>query len=90
MKNKPNKEETPPGWKTIQLRELVTESQAAKIWEILNEHTDSTQCVRALTTYLNTMREDLMKKEMLPEFLAYALVYKHQYERGSEAVNKTE
>jgi hypothetical protein len=80
----------PPGWRKIDLKDLVTEEQSKDIWKIMNETGDSIKRVRELTAYLNGFREQLIDKNVLPEFLAYSLEYRMQYERGSQAVKNME
>jgi hypothetical protein len=62
--------------KTVVLGELLNSKQAREVGRILNSTADPIEQTRRLKDYFGTFREDLEKKGVLPEYLAYAVVYR--------------
>ena len=71
-------------WSRVPLVELVSDEEAKAICDIINGEQDSINRVRKLSTYLQTLREKLEAKGVLPEFLAYAVEYNTQRELGKK------
>lgn len=65
------------------LAELVTKKQSEEILAILNSSDDSIERTRKLSAYLNTLREQLEKKGVVPEYLAYFLEFSFGSGTGS-------
>ena len=61
--------------KTITLGQLLNEKQIVEVTRILNSSADSIERVRRLKDYFGTFRDDLEKKGVLPEYLAWAVEY---------------
>lgn len=64
--------------KTTQLGELLTHDQLVKTTEILNTPQKDFYKIKSLKEYFGTIKDDLSKKGVLPEYLAYVVFYQYQ------------
>jgi hypothetical protein len=76
--------------KTIKLEDLITDDQTKDIWKIMDEHPDPIKRVKALTEYLQKLREGLEAKGVLPEYLAYVIEAQRMFQLGARLSKKPE
>jgi hypothetical protein len=62
--------------RTVALGEILNTKQLREVTRIMNSTGDPIAQVQRLRDYFGTFREDLEKKEILPEYLAYAVAYR--------------
>lgn len=70
-------------WTKKKLGDLLTEDQIQRVADILNSDIDDIQRVAELKLYLGQFREQLESKQVLPEYLAYALVHEAGKMKGN-------
>lgn len=61
-------------WKTVALKDLLDSDQLKRVYDIIQGIQGGAK-PETLREYLVTQRESLEKREMLPEYLYYALCY---------------
>lgn len=64
--------------KTIELSELLNDGQINRVTEILDSKGYIWERDKELKKYLSQFRSELEAKGVLPEYLAYVLIAKHQ------------
>jgi hypothetical protein len=68
----------PPGWKTMRLSDLLPEAAIADLTPVMNRLRDGIldqiEGRESILKILNGYREELLAKEVLPEYLSYVLV----------------
>jgi hypothetical protein len=61
-----------------QLGEILTDEQIAEVVKLLNSFDDDFDRCNAIKRYLNKFRDALETKGVIPDYLAYLIVYKMQ------------
>ena len=62
-------------WRQLVLSEILNEGQCQEVARILNQHADPIDAVPELKKYLRQFQGQLQEAGVLPEYLAYAIVY---------------
>jgi hypothetical protein len=60
---------------TVRLGDILTDEQCANTAAILNDFHNRLDAVPKLKEYFNTLSDQLVKKEILPDYLAYVVAY---------------
>lgn len=69
--------ETPTGWETKKLTDILTEAQIEETQKILNEEgMDDFERSNKLRRYFESFKDELDAKGVVPGFLAYVVVFK--------------
>lgn len=63
-------------WKSVQLGELLTDDQIQMVKEIMDQTPDELERTHAIRKYLNQFKEQLEARGVIPDYLAYVIVYK--------------
>lgn len=58
----------PEGWREVRLGQLLTDAQAVQVGRYISKRD-----TKGLKTYLRSIEGELVNKEVLPDYLYYAL-----------------
>ena len=61
--------------KKVRLNQLLTPEQIQHVVGLMNRHPDDAALIRELKNYLRTLTVQLEAKEVVPDYLAYCLLY---------------
>jgi len=62
-------------WRRVMIGDVLNEGQCQEVSRILDKHEDPIDAVPELKKYLREFEGQLQQAGLLPEYLAYAIVY---------------